>query len=271
MPGGPNVTPFAVTKGTRTFIFAKGTRTFIFDLFPHQNRQRMGLVPHTFVPRHRRTIFPGIPHHVTQRGNHREEVFLSKGDPEAYLSLLHAYSRRFGIAIFAYCLMPNHVHLVVQPTSADGMPRALRAVHCQYAQRIHRMRAVNGHLWQGRYHSCALDASPFPERDPLRRAESGPRAAHRKTAGLPLVERSARIVGERFDPLLEPQQSSTLLSGIPDWSAWLAQGIPHDCLERLRRNAPGSLPCGSDAFVATLEQSAGRPLQYRTRGGQKKS
>jgi len=259
-------------EGDAHLHIREGDAHLHFDLFPHQNRQRMGLVPHSlpFVPRHRRTIFPGIPHHVTQRGNHREEVFLSKGDPEAYLSLLHAYSRRFGIAIFAYCLMPNHVHLVVQPTSADGMPRALRAVHCQYAQRIHRMRAVNGHLWQGRYHSCALDAAHFL--NAIRYVELNPVRARliAKPQDYPWSSAAAHC-GQRFDPLLEPQQSSTLLSGIADWSAWLAQGIAHDCLDRLRRNAPSNLPCGSDAFVARLEQSAGRLLQYRTRGGQKKS
>jgi len=272
MPGGPNVTPFAVTEGTRTFILAKGTRTFIFGLFAYQNRQRMGLVLHSlpFVPRHRRAIFPGIPHHVTQRGNHREQVFLSKGDAEAYLSLLHAYSRRFRIAIFAYCLMPNHVHLVVKPTNSDGLPRALRAVHCQYAQRIHRMRAVNGHLWQGRYYSSALDPAHFL--NAIRYVELNPVRARliARPEDYPWSSAAARC-GQRFDPLLEPRHSSTLLSGIADWSTWLAQGIAPDFLERLRRNAPGSLPCGSDSFIAKLEQSAGRPLQYRTRGGQMKS
>ncbi len=197
-------------------------------------------------------------------------MFLSKGDPEAYLSLLHAYSRRFGVAIFAYCLMPNHVHLVVTPTSSDGMPRALRAVHCQYAQRIHRMRAVSGHLWQGRYYCSALDPTHFL--NAIRYVELNPVRARliASPEDYPWSSAAARC-GQRFDPLLEPQQSSTLLSGIADWSAWLAQGIAHDCLERLRRNAPSGLPCGSDVFVANLEQSAGRPLKYRTRGGQKKS
>lgn len=234
--------------------------------------KRRGVVPPSLsvVPRNRRAIFPGIPHHVTQRGNHRERVFLSKGDPEAYLGLLHAYSRRFGIAIFAYCLMPNHVHLVVEPTSSDGLPRALRAVHCQYAQRIHRMRAITGHFWQGRYHSSALDPPHFL--NAIRYVELNPVRARliARPEDYPWSSAAARC-GQRFDPLLEPQQSSTLLSGIADWSAWLAQGIEPDCLERLRRNAAGSLPCGSDAFVATLEKTAGRPLQYRTRGGQKKS
>ena len=266
------MTQDAFTKGTRTFIFAKGTRTFILPLFEHQIRQRIGVVTSNLppVPRHRRAVFPGIPHHVTQRGNHREQVFLSKGDPEAYLSLLHAYSRRFGLAIFAYCLMPNHVHLVVQPTCSDSMHRALRAVHCQYAQRIHRMRAMNGHLWQGRYYCSALDSAHFL--NAIRYVELNPVRAGliARPEDHPWSSAAARC-GQRIDPLLEPQQSSALLSGITDWSGWLAQGVDHECLARLRRNAPGNLPCGSDEFVARLEYSAGRSLQYKARGGQKRS
>jgi putative transposase len=222
------------------------------------------------VPRHRRVIFPGVPHHVTQRGNHRERVFRAKGDPEAYLSLLLAYSRRFGIGVIAYCLMPNHVHLVVTPTTPDGVPRALRAVHGQYAQRVHRMHGVNGHLWQGRYFSCALDTPHFL--NAVRYVELNPVRAG-------IIERpesyrwssAAAHCGRRVDPLLEPRQRSSLLGGIADWSAWLAKGIEGDCLDRLRRHSRGNLPCGSDAFVAKLENAAGRPLRYRTPGGQKKT
>jgi putative transposase len=222
------------------------------------------------MPRHRRIIFPGVPYHVTQRGNYREQVFLSRGDPEAYLGLLHAYAKRFGVLIFAYCLMPNHVHLIVIPQNNDGMPRALRAVHCQYAQRIHRMRAVTGHLWQGRYNSCALDSAHFL--NAIRYVELNPVRPGRvaRPEDYPWSSAAAHC-GLRLDPMLEPAQSSALLRGIKDWSGWLAQGVPQDCLTRLRRNVPGNLPCGSDEFVTTLEKSTGRCLRHRTRGGQKKS
>lgn len=283
MPRDPNVTPFAVrprpgrdpprdSKGTRTFIFVKGTRTSISPRIAHQDRPCGGDQPPSFtpMPRHRRIVIPGVPYHVTQRGNYREQVFLSRGDPEAYLSLLHAYAKRFGLRLFAYCLMPNHVHLIIMPTSLDGLHRALRAVHCQYAQRIHRMRAVNGHLWQGRFNSCALDSAHFVnavryvELNPVRAALVG------RPEDFPWSSAAAHC-GRRTDPLLEPAESSSLLRGITDWSAWLAQGVPDDCLATLRRHAPRNLPCGSDEFVNRLEESAGRCLRYRSRGGQKRT
>jgi putative transposase len=208
-----------------------------------------------------------MPHHVTQRGNHRTRVFLSNGDPEAYLSLLHAYSRRFGLEIYAYCLMPNHVHLIATPKRADSMHRALRAVHCQYAQRVNRMRAVSGHLWQGRYFSSPLDSNHFL--NAIRYVELNPVRAN--LAAIPVDypwSSAAARCGLRADPILELQDSSSLLRGISDWAAWLAEGVEQDCLNRLRLHAPGNLPCGSAKFVATLEKSAGRPLQFRPRGGQ---
>lgn len=159
------------------------------------------------MPRHRRIVIPGVPYHITQRGNYRSEVFRSRGDHEAYLSLLHAYARRFGLALFAYCLMPNHVHLIIVPSSANGLCRALRAVHCQYAQRSHRMRAVCGHLWQGRYNSCALDSTHFVnairyvELNPVRAALVARPEDYRWSS-------AAARCGRRTDPLLEAVESS---------------------------------------------------------------
>ena len=222
------------------------------------------------MPRHRRLIIPGVPCHVTQRGNYRAQVFLSPGDPEAYLSLLHAYFQRFGVVLFAYCLMPNHVHLVLTPTNLDGLHRALRAVHSQYAQRVHRMRTVSGHLWQGRYYSCALDSAHFV--NAIRYVELNPVRAGlvARPEDYPWSSAAAHC-GQRTDHLLEPAGNSPLLAGITDWSSWLAKGVPEDCLARLRRHAPRNLPCGSDEFLTRLEETAGHSLRYKARGGQKKS
>jgi putative transposase len=222
------------------------------------------------MPRCGRVIFPGVPYHVTQRGNHRERVFLANGDPEAYLDLLYAYTRRYGMEIFAYCLMPNHVHLVVVPSSAEGMHRALQAVHSQYAQRVNRMRAICGHLWQGRYHSSALDAHHFV--NAIRYAELNPVKAGMLSRAEDYAWSSAAAhCGKRIDPLLTPAQSSSLLAGIANWSSWLARGVPDDCTARLQRHERANLPCGSDEFVAELEKSAGCELRARTRGGQRKA
>jgi putative transposase len=115
-----------------------------------------------------------MPHHVTQRGNRRERVFFTEGDRNVYLEWLREYATRNGVGVLAYCLMTNHVHLVVVPATKDGLHRTLRPLHTRYAQRINRSRNWKGHIWQGRYFSSALDA-PFllaairyVERNPVR-------------------------------------------------------------------------------------------------------
>ncbi len=221
------------------------------------------------MPRHTRVVFPGLPHHVTQRGNHRARVFFGKGDPEAYLCLLHAYSRQQELRICAYCLMPNHVHLVVVPSSPDGLHRALRAVHSQYAQRINRMKELKGHLWQGRYFSSPLDADYFL--NAIRYVELNPvRAGIAQKAEAYAWSSAAAHCGLRFDPLLESHAHSNLLAGISNWSRWLSAGVADESVEMLRLHGSRNLPCGSPDFIARLEHSAGRELRYRTRGGQPK-
>jgi len=149
------------------------------------------------------------------------------------------------------------------------MQRTLQAVHSQFAQRINRMRATSGHLWQGRYYSCALDSGHFlnairyVERNPVEaglaiRAEDYPWSS------------AAAHCGMRADPLLEPANKSSLLRGITNWSNWIARGVPDDCRKLLQRNSRLGLPCGSASFVEQLEKIAGRDLKFHPQGGQRK-
>jgi putative transposase len=164
--------------------------------------------------------------------------------------------------------MPNHVHLVVVPANRDGMHRALRAVHSQYAQRLNRIRHVSGHVWQGRFYSSALDARHFL--NAVRYVELNPVDAGlvRKAEDYPWSSAGARC-GLRHDPLIEPRHQSELLQGIEDWSSWLACGVPADCRDVLKRHEKRNLPCGSMQFVAGLEAGSGLDLQFRRRGGQR--
>ena len=219
------------------------------------------------MPRHTRAVFSGLPHHVTQRGNHRDRVFFSKGDEKAYLSLLHAYATYNEVQVVAYCLMPNHVHLVVVPRIAAGLHLALRSVHSQYAQRINRMRVQKGHLWQGRYFSSPLDANYF--RNAVRYVELNPvRAGMVARAEEYAWSSAAAHCGQRYDPLVALHQFADLLPLASGWARWLAAGIPVDALNDLRKHGQRNLPCGSTEFVSKLEGSVGRDLRFRARGGQ---
>ena len=100
-----------------------------------------------------RIVVPGLPHHVTQRGNRRQQVFFDDGDYRAYRGLLAEYCAKAETQVWAYCLMPNHVHLILVPSHPDGLRAALGEAHRRYSRRINRRQDWQGHLWQERFRS----------------------------------------------------------------------------------------------------------------------
>lgn len=184
-------------------------------------------------------------------------MFFSNADHLTYLALLREYTVQHQVAVLAYCLMPNHVHLVLVPAAKDSLPRALRHVHVRYAQRMNRQRDWKGHLWQGRYFASALDerhcwaAIRYVELNPVRArlvatAENYPWSSASAHCGL------------HKDTLLttEPRWQHQF-AAIGDWSAWLAQGNDPQEISILRKNATTGLPCGSDEFITQLEAATG--------------
>lgn len=109
------------------------------------------------MPRQRRSVIPGLAHHVTQRGNRREPVFFEEGDHGRYLGMVAEAARACGTAIWAYCLMPNHVHMVVVPRDGDGLRALFADAHRRYTRFINWRHGWTGHLWQGRFGSVAMD------------------------------------------------------------------------------------------------------------------
>ncbi len=109
------------------------------------------------MPRLARAVAVGVPHHLTQRGNNRQDVFFTTDDRRLYLELLAANAARFGLRVWGWCLMTNHVHLVVVPKSPEAFAAAVGRTHFAYARAINRLHGRSGHLWQGRFYSCPLD------------------------------------------------------------------------------------------------------------------
>ena len=104
-----------------------------------------------------RFVAPGYPHHVTQRGNRRQKTFFSDEDYRYYIELLAEYSKAYWTEIWAYCLMPNHVHLVMVPSEEDGLRATLGEVHRRYTRYVNFRKGWRGHLWQERFHSFVMD------------------------------------------------------------------------------------------------------------------
>lgn len=106
-----------------------------------------------------RVVAPGLPHHITQRGNRRQQTFFEDADYQLYLELMAEWCVRCGVAIWAYCLMPNHVHLVAVPQDPEGLRRAIGEAHRRYTRHVNFRQQWRGHLWQDRFASFPLDES----------------------------------------------------------------------------------------------------------------
>lgn len=218
------------------------------------------------MPRLARTVFAEVPHHVTQRGNRREDVFYSVEDYQTYLEWLHYYSQQDKLEILAYCLMTNHIHLVAVPRTESSLQQVLKPLHMRYAQRINRRNKWKGHFWQGRYFSSPLDdrymwsAIRYVERNPVRARMV------RKAERYPWSSAVAHC-GLTQDKILSTlARWSRLSHQIDDWSAWLAEGDDPNELALVRRNIEKGLPCGSDQFIRKLEKHIGRSLQFQPQG-----
>ena len=126
------------------------------------------------MPRRPRIIIPGIAHHVTQRGNNRQQVFYSDDQRRFYLHLLTRHATRYRVRILGYCLMTNHVHLVVVPECQNSLARTFGTMHAEYALALNQAAERTGHLWQNRFFSCPLDvwhlenAMRYVELNPVR-------------------------------------------------------------------------------------------------------
>ena len=208
------------------------------------------------MPRMARVVCPGVPHHVTQRGVRRFNVFLDEADHQRYLELLALYAPRFGLGITAYCVMTNHVHIIGVPEHESSIAKVFRDCHGNYAAEFNKKYGKTGHVWQARPFSCVLDeahtwaAIRYVERNPVRagmvtRAEDYPWSSARGHCGL------------TTDPLLSPAIDESLVS---NWSAWLAEGTNNEYERRVRDRTYTGRPCGDDDFVKRVEAIVGRPL-----------
>jgi putative transposase len=127
-----------------------------------------------------RAVFPGVAHHLTQRGVDRQPVFFADRDRHVYLQLVQRAATQFGVSLVGYCLMPNHVHWIAVPESPASLFKTFGRAHGRYAQYSNSLLQRSGHFWQNRFYSCAMDdahlwaALRYIERNPVR---SGLRAA----------------------------------------------------------------------------------------------
>ena len=222
------------------------------------------------MPRVARIVITKAAHHITQRGNNRQDVFFVDDDRRVYLELLQKYCEKYGMRVHGYCLMTNHVHLVAIPENEESLAKAIGRTHFCYSQYINRFHKRSGHLWQGRFYSCALDERHFWLA--MRYIELNPVRAKlcRKPWRYKWSSAAAHIDGDSESELLNLSGWYKMISA-GRWQKELADGVNDQQAERLRMNTHTGRPLGSDSFLSKCEKLIGRRVRPLPIGKPKKS
>lgn len=209
-----------------------------------------------------RVVIPGIPHHVTQRGNRKQQTFFGDSDYRAYLRMLAKEKDKASAEVWAYCLMPNHVHVVVVPGRADSLAAMFKEAHRKYTRRVNSREGWCGHLWQERFHSFPMDESHLAAA--VRYVELNPVRAG--LCELPADWRWSSVHAHRRgeDDLLVTVKP--MVDRFKDWQAFLAKNDAKNQLEIFRKHSRTGRPVGNDQFVSRLERLTGRTLVKRKPG-----
>ena len=213
-----------------------------------------------------RVVVPGVPHHATQRGNGRQVTFVSDEDRLVYLDLLAKHRRAFGLEVWAWCQMSNHIHLLAVPAREDSLARTLGRTHAEYAQYWNARRRSCGHVWQARFYSCPVDADAawvvarYIETNPVRVGMTEAAEQWRWSSA------RAHVMGRDEFALME-------------WSAWageydgwrwqevLRSGVLDEAWQRRLEEATiRGRPMGSEPFVEALERQLGCRLRPQRAG-----
>jgi putative transposase len=223
------------------------------------------------MPRRPRVFIPGLPVHVIQRGNNRGQVFFGPKDAQKYLDWLAEAAATHRLAIHAYVLMTNHIHLLATPDTAHSLPRAMRDVNWRYSRHINDTQTRTGSVWEGRYRASVIEAedyffacSRYIELNPVRAGMAATPAAYRWSSY------KANAQGAP-DPVVTPHELYAALGDTPDaraegYGALFDNALTEPALGALRDAVNGGWPLGRDSFVALLSRHAGQPLQIRKRG-----
>ncbi len=212
-----------------------------------------------------RTVIPGIPHHVIQRGVRRLEVFQCDDDYNTYLDLISKSCKKSGTEVWAYCLMSNHVHLILVPSSEDRLRGSLGDAHRQYTRHINFREGCRGHLWQERFHSFAMDE--YYLLAAVRYVELNPVHAHMVKHAEDYQWSSARAhLAEEDDKLVTV---APMLNRVSNWRGYLDSDLDESTKETFRMHGRTARPLGDEAFLEHLERIAGRALRPQKPGRKK--
>ena len=210
-----------------------------------------------------RIVYPGVAHHITQRGIRGLDIFIDDNDRRFFIKLLHKYSEKHLLKIHAYCLMSNHVHLVSVPVKPKSMQNTMHDLCTRYAVYFNRKYNFTGHLFQDRYFSMPLEgehsenAACYVEQNPVRagmvvRADIFPWSSARGNCGI------------IHDALLDSE--SPILKDPENWRAILLDNLDDVVMKIIQKATESGRPLGSDNFIKEIEAKLKRNLKLSKPG-----
>jgi putative transposase len=217
-----------------------------------------------------RIVAVNVPHHVTQRGNARQRILTSDTERTVYLELLQEYVELYELSLLGYCLMSNHVHLLIAPHHPDALATALKQTHGRYATYWNATHKSSGHVWQGRFYSCPLDSAHlwialrYVELNPVR-AKLVPEAASYGWSSA-----AAHCAKQQTPPWLHLELWGKRWSA-SGWRKYLAGGEREEELSAIRQCTHTGRPLGSAQFLQSLEVATLRRLAPQKGGRPRKT
>lgn len=227
------------------------------------------------MPRRSRMYLPGFTYHIVQRGNNREACFFEEDNYCKYLDLMQEVLPRYSNHLHAYCLMTNHVHLLLSPSTEKSISDLLRVVCSRYAQYVNKRYSRTGTLWEGRHKASAIDTDGYLLKC-YRYIELNPVAAR-------MVDRPEEYAWSSYSAnawqarnlLLTPHACYFGLGTNNEQRCHNYRELFRDALSpqdihAFRKATHYSMPVGSLTFMQQIERKMGRPVGYSCRGRPRK-
>lgn len=225
-----------------------------------------------------RIVIPDVPHHITQRGNRRLPVFFSDDDRHEYLRQIAVAAEASGTRCLAWCLMDNHVHLILQPAHEEGLRATLGEAHRRYTRMINFREGWRGHLFQGRFASYPMDVAHLMVA--VRYVENNPVAAKmvERAEDWPWSSARSHVAGKRtpHDPLTDVQALDRV---VPNWRAMLRHGLEagavgaegENVAEAIEARLRTGRPLAAEEWIEQQEKATGRILRRQRPGPKRKA
>jgi putative transposase len=218
-----------------------------------------------------RLVADGLVYHALNRGNNRAPVFFDAADFQAFLLALRQTRERYPFRLFAYCLMKNHFHLVLQPEKGANVSRVLQSVTVAHTWHYHKERASSGHVWQGRFKSPVIEEDEhlltvmrYVEANPLRAGITEDLASY------PWSSYPVHGLGKSDDLVAEAPVwrglGTTEGARQKRWRKWVHRPLTDKELNGVRGAVTTGRPFGTESWVDEMATRLGLDLGPRRRG-----